>query len=361
MAIKINNTTVIDNSRKGFFDMMNVGSYTADQLKNLVVSGTAVGDCVINSNTGKFTFWDGTKWLGLESTGGTIFTPGNGYQYHTFLSNGIYSHGSLEDLEFLVVAGGGAGGNSQGGGGGAGGIVQGIIPSAQDLSSLIITVGEGGLTSPGPQTDGGSGFDSSIGDLVLAKGGGGGGGGAYPGRPGGSGGAGSGAGAGGTSVQPTTLNTWGINYGTNGAGPAISAPSNGNGGGGAGSAGVRGQSGSNGYGGDGMPFVDYSYPLCFPAAVILTFTNPSSFPPSASSSHYGGGGSGGSRSPHGSPRQGGIGGGGRGTPGPGPSTVYPGVDFLGAGGGGGSSPGPGYSGAQGGKGGSGVVILRYRI
>ena len=303
----------------------------------------------------------------ITATGGTQFVPGDGFKYHLFLEPGTFEvlgYGDVapHTIDFLCVAGGGAGGNSQGGGGGAGGIVEGSIPKDPTIPEYDITVGAGGATTPGSNTDGGSGGDSKIEypggpNYVLAKGGGGGDGGNGPGPSGGSGGGGGGANSGGNATQPTTPNPLGTNYGNAGGGPGVSP--NGNGGGGAGGAGGAGFSGNNGNGGVGERFPAFPYPACFPAPIIPTFTNEPVFAPSPTSDHYGGGGGGGSRNPHGAPQKGGIGGGGRGTPGPNPTTIYPGVDYLGAGGGGGSSPEPSFSSNVGGAGGKGVVIIKY--
>lgn len=308
----------------------------------------------------------------IVASGGTTFEPGNGYRYHTFLNPGTFTVTSFggdpaRSIEFLVVAGGGAGGTSQGGGGGAGGIVNGTL-AVSPVSTYTITVGNGGASNPGFRLNGSNGGDSKIShpgnaNYVLAKGGGGGGcdNPAVPGNPGGSGGGSGGDSVGGTATQPTTPNPLGTNYGfAGGANPPVS-PTNGNGGGGAGGVGQNGFSGSNGLGGVGAAFPAFAYPLCFPSSISPTFTDPASFSPSPTSSHYGGGGAGGSRSPHGGPQLGGQGGGGRGTPGPSPTTIYPGKDYLGGGGGGGSSPGPSYANSDAGDGGKGVVIFRYPI
>ena len=93
----------------------------------------------------------------LSATGGTTYTPGNGYKYHLFTSSGslVVASGSAS-VEYLVVAGGGSGGYDRGGGGGAGGLRSNspTCPAPRRTPTLTlsagntypVTVGSGGIT-----------------------------------------------------------------------------------------------------------------------------------------------------------------------------------------------------------------------
>jgi hypothetical protein len=144
-------------------------------------------------------------FLTNKATGGTVTFDGE-YTIHTFTTgteNFFTVPEKLTNIEILVVAGGGAGGktwgivpcmencsatdealaghwtNRVGGGGGAGGL---IYHDDYTIESgyYTIKVGKGGgeTTTMSP---GANGEDSSIGDLLVAKGGGGGG--AYTSEP----------------------------------------------------------------------------------------------------------------------------------------------------------------------------------
>ena len=94
----------------------------------------------------------------LEATGGTTSTPGDGYTYHYFTSNGTFVISSGEtDLEYFVVAGGGGGGgHAGGGGGGAGGVRHNLpgIPNGDPRAypvtpgTYTVTIGPGGADAP---------------------------------------------------------------------------------------------------------------------------------------------------------------------------------------------------------------------
>jgi hypothetical protein len=100
----------------------------------------------------------------FNATGGTIFTPGNGYTYHIFTSPGTFSiTGGPKTFNYFVVGGGGGGAN---GGAGAGGVLSGSFP-ATGPASYPITIGAGGASGPagagfGAQTDGGSTIAFSV-------------------------------------------------------------------------------------------------------------------------------------------------------------------------------------------------------
>ncbi len=271
-------------------------------------------------------FTIGTDSSGVVATGGTI-TDVDGYRIHTFTSSGTFTVTQGGNVETLVVAGGGGGGSRHGGGGGAGGL-QYSSSSAVTAQGYSIVVGNGGdggtygLNSPSGA--GYAGEDSSFNSIVAI---GGGGGCTYDGCPaaGGSGGGGAGAnsrtGASGTGGQGNNGGTGG----TNGSGA---------GGGGAGAVGADS---------DGVNGSD--------AGVGLAYTI------SGSSVYYAGGGGGGSDGGY-VGGSGGNGGGGHGGNGGNTSGMTAGAANTG-GGGGATRSLDGYS--SGAAGGSGIVIIRYRL
>lgn len=303
----------------------------------------------------------------FSATGGTTSTPGNGYTYHTFTHPGtpatasypypgpqsfVVSGGS-KSIDVLVVAGGGGGGSGYYGGGGGGGAV--ILGQTVSVSSgtYPITVGMGGTGGtypPGPS--GGVNGGNSAFDTVTSLGGGYGGYGPGtppatqgPGGSGGNAGGGSGYAPGGTSTPMTipspysSLGTWNIyQYPRTVANSPYSA------GDGAGGRGYIQPSDGTGVGGIGATIT------AFPGSVIPTLSPvvPRMGP---TSNIYGGGGSSGA-DPASMPLAGGFGGGGAANNGDATATV----DYLGGGGGGSSNPR-----GNGGKGGSGVVIIRYLV
>ena len=254
-----------------------------------------------------------------------------------------YPESTLCDI--LVVGGGGGGGYSYvGGGGGGGGYVylQNISVPSGNYTVNVGSGGAGGVNGASPAGWGGNGANSSItgGVNYTALGGGGGAGGSAfqnitngitgIGNNGGSGGGASYRGgsvsfaAGGGSTQ---LSTYG--YGNGGSGNNYNSPGE-SGGGGGGASGVT--NGISGIGNDGL-------------ANSIT---------GSSITYAGGGGSG----CNGSSRfAGGTGGGGAGATGSG-TIVAPvaGTDGLGGGGGGARGGGTGVAA----KGGSGIVIIRYK-
>lgn len=125
-----------------------------------------------------------------DTEGGTtsIINPdGNQYRLHAFKSNGEFNVKSDDELnvDLLVVGGGGGGGGNRGGGGGAGELIykQNYTVSGR----TTVKVGSGG--SGGSNADGSNGEKSEFGSLV-ADGGGGGGAQDNAGKDGGSGGGG---------------------------------------------------------------------------------------------------------------------------------------------------------------------------
>lgn len=253
------------------------------------------------------------------ATGGT-YTEVGGYGIHTFTSSGTFTPSESMNVEVLVVGGGGAGHGSYnmgGGGGGGGGVLYKEIHPVTARGHAI-TVGAGGVDvynySPGGTAGGSSYFDGTLRGM---------GGGKSTQRPETStraGGSGGGMGprdptaAGGYSTQ--TSNNGGIGYGTAGGPYVVTSPYYSGGGGGA------GQAGRYYWAGNGKAFSI-----------------------SGSSVYYGGGG--GSESGLGHEAPGGLGGGGAGG-------GHDGTNGLGGGGGGAENTG-------GGRGGSGVVIVKYNI
>lgn len=145
----------------------------------------------------------GGTFTAITATGGTVTDVGD-FRIHTFTSGGTFTVsavGSNPQVEYLIVAGGGSGGasNFAAGGGGAGGMLTGS--TTVTATSYTITVGGGGAGVSG----GGGGF---FGNVVGNKGSnstafgftaeGGGRGGAGSASAGGNGGSGGGASSGGT-------------------------------------------------------------------------------------------------------------------------------------------------------------------
>ena len=266
---------------------------------------------------------------GAKATGGVISSDSN-YFYHSFYATDTFTPTQSLTADMLVVAGGGGGGDFVGGGGGAGGLLS-FTSQSLTATSYTCTVGAGGAAGSGYNSGTGAvGTDSQFGALTLVKGGGGGGnyvnaGGGGTGIAGTTGGSGGGGGggqsAGGAGGSPTT--SQGFAGGTGGANYA------GGGGGGAGAVGGNGTSTTGGAGGAGL------------ASSI-----------NGVSTYYSGGGGGSSANLLTLAGAGGVGGGGTGGANS-PATVgTAGQANTGGGGGGGRDYLPG-------KGGSGVVIIRY--
>ena len=116
---------------------------------------------------------------GLSVSGGNQeVTPGNGYKYHTFTSSGNFTiTGGEATVDMLIVAGGGGAGTPIGSGGGGGGVV--YAPGRVLLAGTYpIVVGDGGAGAtgqgtPGSNTLGSRGSDSTADGLTAVGGGGG--------------------------------------------------------------------------------------------------------------------------------------------------------------------------------------------
>jgi hypothetical protein len=297
-------------------------------------------------------------------TGGVV-TEAGGYRIHTFLNDGnqltLDTFGVVNaplTVDILVVGGGGAGGNStsvwgtpnlKGGGGGAGGVLH--RTGVYVVAPVSVGIGVGGNRSYVVGNSGYSGVESAFGAYIAREGGGGGGGGSTSevGKDGGSGG-GSGRGFG-SAQYGGGQGTVGQGHDGGGRFDAYMMYYSGGGGGGAGTQGAWPGVGSpKGDGGLGY--------LC---------------DISGTPTYYGGGGGGGSSYlwsvDHWS-YYAGLGGSGSGGDGAGQTDTIAytlatdGVSNTGGGGGGGGSQLTGeviHDSQLGGRGGSGIVIVRYLI
>lgn len=276
---------------------------------------------------------------------GGIEIISNGYKYHKFISSSSFTALQSGNIEIIVVAGGGGGG-SFGGGGGAGGLKYNAafnIFVSGSYKEYVITIGEGGNGDPDVAGTGTKGGDTTFGTDITATGGGGGGSriGSVPwtgvnGATGGSGGGGScseqvGGGGTGGAADPGGEGYAGGNV-SGGTGYWGSA-----GGGGAGELGHNGVTTTGGNGGAGLS--TYSSML----SVVSAGEN-------IGGTYWIAGGGGGASYSSGIAGIAGEGGGGAGSK---TGVGVAGTANTGGGGGGGTYL---YSG---GKGGSGIVIIRY--
>lgn len=274
----------------------------------------------------------------ITATGGDILEYEEGgefYRSHTFNSSGTFEVTALaedsafDELDYLIVAGGGGGGFEFGGGGGAGGML--VDSLTATLGTFAIAVGAGG-TGVSVRADGSSGTNSSA-FSISAIAGGGGGGFQRVGLDGGSGGGGGGrssaVGGAGTSGQ-------GFVGGTAG-GTSFTRVDPGGGGGGASEVGVTPITAKGGNGGDGLA---------------------NTFKDGISTFYAGGGGGGVDGRGNAEPSDRGFGGLGGGGDGVGFADIFATAGEPNTGGGGG---GGGASALVGESGGSGIVIVRYKI
>ena len=296
----------------------------------------------------------------IVASGGTESTSGD-YKIHTFTSSGTFTVSSVGNsagggagVSYLVIAGGGSGGSrnpgGNGGAGGAGGFREGKnsgdpytasplnAPAGLTVSAqgYPITVGAGG-TTPGATPAVARGTQGSTSTFsTISSAGGGFGGVSDPGNADNTS-AGNGGSGGGTSFGPGPKvsnigsgNTPPVSppQGQNGGQGLSSSTVSAGGGGGAGGTGGNASGSSAGAGGNGVASSITGSPVT-----------------------RGGGGGGASETiPEGA---GGSGGGGKGKFSSGPTAGMDGTANLGGGGGG------GYC-SQGGTGGSGTVIIRYK-
>lgn len=307
---------------------------------------------------------------GLSATGGSVFTPGDGYTYHIFTGSGTFTvssapqNGALVDV-LLVGGGGGGGAGNRGAGAGAGGLVyRPGLPVNIDFYNVFIGSGGSSGTYNGPAAGfdrkGSPGSNTTFGasqagpwpatSLVALGGGrGGGGDGLNNGGTGGSGGSSwypTYPAVAGTQTTEPTIPADSRTYGFgNPSGSSLNAPVYGGGGGGAGAAGRPANDGTYAGGGGagkqypqfgnsnipGLPFSPYDGKFAgggtsadYPAGSLgnQTRSNPESVP-------FGGGA------------------GNNNLTTPGSNPVLNGAFNTGGGGG------------SGGSGGSGVAIVRY--
>jgi len=180
-----------------------------------------------------------------EATGGTVTTITDGgirYRVHTFTTPGTHDFvvTSGGEVEYLIVAGGGGGGYGRGGGGGAGGLLTGSTSVAAGTAAITVGAGGDGANSGASATNGndsvafgltavGGGYGAE-GIIANAGNGGSGGGGSRLGA-GGSGTAGQGNdGAAGYTGSPVTNAAGGGGGGAGGVGGTADASSAGDGG-----------------------------------------------------------------------------------------------------------------------------------
>lgn len=289
------------------------------------------------------------------ATGGSITSgtgTADGYRIHEFTADGTFTLNADRDVEYLVVGGGGGGGAHVGGGGGGGGVLSGTATIVAGTSESV-TVGAGGIGAEHFATGNDNarlalnGGASSFGSHATALGGGAGGSWTWQGAGDGATGGGDGGdvawGAGsigsGTAGQgadgglgvPNTSSVWtsGYGYPTGGGGGASLTGDEGVGG--------DATATSSGNGGRGRE-------SSITGAAV----------------RYGGGGGGGVHGNGSSNAAAGVGsdGGGNGVR---ETTTAAGDGEPGRGGGGGGAGNPNSSTSRGGDGGSGVVILRYRV
>jgi len=330
---------------------------TAQQPGNAGQPTAALAQIRFNSSEGYIEFYNGTVWKKLGSVtppsasgGTTAELPINGIQYrfHAFTSSGTFnvsSIGSEGKITAVIVAGGGGGGNDNAGGGGAGGVI--LIEDFQlSVQSYTINVGNGGADGqPGEQPGANGGNSTAFGQTAIGGGGGGGGDGGQNGRNGGSGG-----GAGGEN-PPNSGGVGTAGQGFNGGREGAVGDGNGGGGGGAGGpggnagTGTVSQSGNGGIGRDLSSYFGTGY---------------------GENGYFGGGGAGAvGNGPTGSTPPSNFGNGGLGGGGDhGKNAVSTWVGEAGQDGTGGGGAGSAYTGAayaNPGRGGNGIVIIRYPI
>jgi hypothetical protein len=280
-----------------------------------------------------------TPAIAPKADGGNVIGTDGTYWYHAFLSNGTFTPQVGLSAEVLVIGGGGGGGHYVGGGGGAGGYQVFTSQSLVNATSYACTVGAGGVggTSSASSTNG---ILSQFGALTSSIGGGGG---SNYGTVLASSGASGGGGTAATGFYTGGTGTQGFNGG-DGGGASLNYPA----GGGGGSAAV-GQNGigstTGGAGGAGKNSQS--------AWATATGTGVSGF-------YAGGGGGGVYNQVAGSGGAGGSGGGGTAGAIGGNNPGAAGVVNTGSGGGGASGTSASPK-ADGGAGGSGIVIIRYLV
>lgn len=274
----------------------------------------------------------------------------------------------VTSVEVLVVAGGGAGGASYAGGGGAGGLVYHSAYPVTPGGTVSVSVGAGGTAGAlNSGVEGGSGTNSTFGNITAI---GGGGGGSYTNGPASAGlsnardAINGGSGGGGASDFEA-----GYRYAFGTQGPSGGGQGFGHPGGRGSTSGIYRGGGGGGAGGPGNPGNTWNYDRGVPRQGDQIFNDTLSgnggigraYDITGTQTYYAGGGGGGQWSAAPGTRRagsGGLGGGGAGILGAG--TATPGTTNTGGGGGGAGGVGAGQNGGlQGGDGGPGVIIVRY--
>ncbi len=309
-------------------------------------SPATAGMIRFNTDTGLAEEYNGSSWVNY--TDYQVSKPT--VEYFTAIGPHTFRvPDGVSTVEVLVVAGGGGGG-SLGGGGGAGGLIHRQEFPVTPGGTVPITVGAGGPGGPAdPATR--AGQNSTFGPLTAF---GGGGGSSHPGQPIGQGPSlgppangsnASGSGGGASYTCPSGWHPGTAGQGFRGGQTGGSPPHSCSGGGGAGGEGGTGQGGHAGEGGQGRQIGITGQPAW-----------------------YAGGGGGGSHGPQSGAARGGTGGGGGGarnnTNPYGYHRQFQSGDSSdgqpGTGGGGGASGhNGGFPYGLGGKGGPGIVIVRY--
>ena len=173
-------------------------SYTGQPAINKVTFGVANGNFVQYSTFSLYGLAavGTTPVIAPYASGGDIIQTDGTYWYHAFLSSGTFTPAKGLSCDVLVVAGGGSGGAYAAGGGGAGGALAFTSQALTANTAKTVTVGAGaaGCVMSG-NNNGNNGSNSQFGSLTAAIGGGAGAGGANEtdGFAGGCGGGASGA------------------------------------------------------------------------------------------------------------------------------------------------------------------------
>jgi hypothetical protein len=335
-----NNKTIL--SRSGNEDGTNNTSRRTDARGSLWRNTAAITSITIGNDAIEYLAGSTFELYGIlaegvspttKATGGAVYSD-DVYYYHVFGASGTFTPTQSITADVLVVAGGGGGGGWLGGGGGAGGLLGFNSQSLNSGTSYTVTVGSGGAKSSSNTSPGSNGSDSQFASLTLVKGGGYGGvytgaGGSVPnGNTGGSGGGGGG------QVGATSSGGSGTSGQGNAGGNTANNSLRGGGGGGAGAAGGASTTTVTGAGGVGLS--------TYSSWGIATGTGEN-----VSGVYFYAGGGSGATNQGGTELGGGSGGGG--------STL--GIrDGIPASGGGGAGA---QDSSTSGKGGSGVVIVRY--
>lgn len=322
---------------------LNVNLWRSNSAIN-IITFAQTGGAVIKAGSTFTVYGIANANTFAKATGG-IITEDSSYTYHIFGSTGSFTPKQALTGEVLVVAGGGGGG-AQGGGGGAGGLVYSSSVSLASGTTYTATVGSGGAAVSGvPGTDGTISSFSGTGLTTISATGGGGGGSGNSGQVinGRNGGSGGGGGIGGAASGGTAVSGQG-----NAGGGAPGGGGNYPGGGGGGAAVAGGTPATNtspaGNGGNGSAAYDaWGKATTMGEAVNGTY-------------YFAGGGGGGIFYNPSTDGTAGLGGYGGGTAGKGQNYVVSNAKAN-TGGGGGGVGHPTLTLA--GKGGSGIVIVRY--